>query len=59
MRDSALALIVATGALKLKGARYIQTPEGIEIKQRGRPDLLLTYEAAIRFVEEIEEAENG
>lgn len=47
----------AIAALKLKRARLSSTSEGVVISSPGKPELLLTYEAARRWAHEIEEAE--
>lgn len=54
-------LSTALGALKLKrsGVVFNETRDGIEIHERGRPMLLLTFEAARRFANEIDEIEHG
>lgn len=57
MLDQALAVASAISALKLKGARIVGTSDGAEIHQRGKPVLLLTYEAARTFANERAEAE--
>lgn len=51
-----MAVATALNALKVKG-RLVAVPGGIEIHQRGKPVLLLTYEAARTFANEIAEAE--
>lgn len=57
MLDQALAVATAINALKLKGARIVGCAEGAEIHQRGKPVLLLTYEAARAYANEVAEAE--
>lgn len=58
MLDAALAMARAIAALKLKpGGRLIGTHEGTRIVQRGKPDLLLTWEAAREFSNMVDEAE--
>ena len=52
-----IAMFNALAALKLKRARIVGTREGVEIEQVGKPNLLLTYEAAQAFSNEIAEAE--
>lgn len=56
VRDAA-AIVAAVGTLKLRRGDYWEaTSEGVLIVQRGRPDLILTFEAARRFAQEVEEA---
>lgn len=55
-------MLNAIAALKLKGRfRLVPVPrqDGVIIEQFGKPDLLLTESAAIRFCREREEAENA
>lgn len=54
--NDAVALITALAALKVKRGQYVGTSEGTEIHQPGKPVLLLTWDAARRFAQEIEEA---
>lgn len=54
----AVAIMIATGALKLKRATFRETSEGVEIGQPGKPTLLLTFEEARRFAQHIEEVGN-
>lgn len=35
------------------------TPEGLELRMRGKPSLLLTFAAAEEYAHQIEEAEHG
>lgn len=50
----------ALNALKLRGSdEIVTTAEGVEIRSRGRPALLLTLAAATEFAREIEEATHG
>lgn len=48
----------AIQALRLKRHHLRRTHEGVVIEQTGKPDLLLTYEAAHRFAQERAEAES-
>lgn len=51
------AVATAIGALKLKRHQLVSTREGVEIRQQGKPVLLLTHQAALDFAREREEAE--
>jgi len=51
----AAEFLTALSALKIKRAYYRSVADGVEISQPGKPDLLLTYEAARRFAQEVEE----
>ena len=53
-----LDMHAAIQTLRVKRARFVGTREGVEIHQPGKPVLLLTYESARRFAQEIEEAAN-
>lgn len=56
--DHGIHMIRSIGALKLKGrADYVQTAEGTVIRQHGRPDLLITWEAAREFSNMVQEAQ--
>lgn len=57
--DQASAMATALGALKLKRLHIHPVEDGVEIVQRGKPTLLLTYAAAEAFVRQIQETENG
>ena len=57
--DLGVDMFNAIAALRLKRHQLRSTPEGVEILQPGRPRLLLTYQAAKDFVDEVEEAENS
>lgn len=59
MLDQALAVAVALNAVKLKGARLVSCADGVEIHRHGWPVLLLTYEAAREFADQVAEAEHG
>jgi len=56
--DQGMAVFTSVAALKLKRAEFRHTSEGVEIHQPGKPVLLLTHEAAMRFANEVAEAEN-
>jgi len=47
----------AISALKLKRHQLVSTREGVIIRQQGRPDLLLTHEAARQFAQGQQEAQ--
>lgn len=50
----------ALHALKLRGSdQIVTTANGVEIRSRGRPTLLLTLAAAEEFAHQIQEAEHG
>lgn len=57
--DMAADMFTAIAALKLKTHRLVSTNDGVEIHQPGRPVLLVTYENARRFAQDIEEARHG
>jgi hypothetical protein len=58
--DRGLEMFRAIGALKLKrGAILSGQSEGTVIRQQGKPDLLLTWEAAREFSNMVDEAEHG
>lgn len=57
--NPAVDLANALAALKIKRGQFIGTREGTVIRQPGRPDLLLTWEAVQRFAQEIEEARHA
>lgn len=59
MLDQALDVATALGAIKIKGARLVSGPGGVELRRPGWPALLLTYEAARKFAAEVAEAEHG
>lgn len=60
MRTDFVDLANALAALKFKrGANFVGTREGTVIRQPGKPDLLLTPDAARRFADERAEAEAG
>lgn len=46
----------AIQALRLKRHQLVSTSDGIEIRQPGKPALLITWRAASDFAHEIEEA---
>lgn len=52
-------MVSALMALKLKGRAIRGVREGSLIIQRGKPDLLLTWEAAVKFADQVDEAEHG
>ncbi len=53
-------MLNAVAALKLKSAhRLVNTSDGLEIHQPGKPVLLLTYAAAADFAQQMAEAEHG
>lgn len=54
-----LEMFRALAALNVKKARISGSPEGTIIRQQGKPDLLLTWEAARAFSNEMDEAEHG
>lgn len=53
----AMDMATALGALKVRGARLRGSPDGTEIHQTGKPMLLLTWEAARVFAQQVQEAE--
>lgn len=55
--DQAMHVATAISAVKIKGARLQTTAEGVVIKRQGWPALLLTYEAAREYANEVAEAE--
>lgn len=55
--ETITAVASAIGALKLKRHHLISTREGVEIRQMGKPVLLLTHQAALDFARECQEAE--
>lgn len=55
---AALAVMRALSALKLKRSSLKSTSEGIEIRQPGKPTLLLTDAAVNEFSREVDEAEH-
>ncbi len=55
--EAASDIANAINALRLKGARLVGVPGGVEIHLRGKPVLLLTYENARQWANEVEEAE--
>lgn len=58
--DMAVDMANALEALKLrKGGRLVSVREGIEIRQPGKPALLLTHQAAHDFNNMMEEARHG
>jgi hypothetical protein len=53
----AAEFLTALSALKIKRGQYFSDGEGgVRIVQQGKPDLILTFEAARRFAHEVEEA---
>lgn len=56
--DQGMAMFTALAALKVKGARLVQVPDGIEIHMRGKPTLLLTHDHAREFANQVSEAEH-
>lgn len=48
--ETITAVASAIGALKLKLHQLVSTREGIEIRQLGKPTLLLTHAAAVEGV---------
>lgn len=59
MLHQALAVATALNAVKIKGARLVSGPGGVELHRQGWPVLLLTYEAAREFAAQVAEAEHG
>lgn len=57
--DVATQMANALSAPKLKRHHLTSTADGVIISQAGRPDLLLTYEAALAWAGEVDEARNG
>lgn len=57
--ERGLEMFRALGALNLKrGATLSGSPEGTVIRQQGKPDLLLTWEAAREYSNAVDEAES-
>lgn len=46
-------------ALKLKRGGMSGHPDGTLIRQSGKPDLLLSWDAAVEFANQMDEAEHG
>lgn len=57
--DMAVEMVNAIADLRLKSHTLRSTSEGVEIRQPGRPVLLLTYQAACDYASETDEARNG
>lgn len=58
--ERGLHMFHALAALKLtRGTRIVGRRDGTEITQPGKPRLLLTWEAAREFCNEMDEAEHG
>lgn len=57
--DAATQMANALSALKLKRHRLTSTADGVIISQGGRPDLLLTYDAARTWAGKVDEAHHG
>lgn len=55
--EAAMDIATAVAALRLKGARTVAARDGVEIHQRGKPTLFLSYEAAREFAGQMREAE--
>lgn len=56
--EAASDIANAVNALRLKGSRLAAVPGGVEIHERGKPVLLLTYENARLWAQEVEEMSN-
>jgi hypothetical protein len=55
--EAASDVLNAVSALRLKRHTLRSTSDGVVIQQAGKPDLLLTYDAARRWAAEVEEAQ--
>lgn len=54
--NAATDVVNAINALRIKHShRLLSTGEGVVIRQPGKPDLLLTFEAARRWAQEMED----
>jgi hypothetical protein len=54
--EAASDVATAINSLRLKRHTLRPNGEGVVIQQLGKPDLLLTYESARRWANEVEEA---
>lgn len=54
-----VAMARAIMALKLKRGSMVGNSYGTLIRQPGKPDLLLTWEAAVDFANQMDEAEHA
>lgn len=59
MSGAVFDMATAMAALKIKRGRFKGHPDGTLIEQPGKPDLLLTWEAARQFNNDIREAESN
>lgn len=57
MIEAASDVANAINALRLKRHRLVPNGESVVIQQVGKPDLLLTYDAAREYRQQMQEAE--